>query len=205
MSSDNMRQHPDKMRQHPVYTSYCADGKGNVYNIERPDKPMSPTLLNSGYLGVLLTIPGNKRKKHYLIHRFTYECYHGLVARNVDVHHIDGNRTNNCIDNLEPLLHKTNVQLRHGYRDHIFEHIDTLPPDAIVIRRIKKNEFDNLYYVPSTDSFYIQAHNKYVKRIVDKDNRIHVMRIDGKMAHHKVNVIKKLLAQEEPVSSAGPL
>lgn len=189
---------PTEMKTHPVLTNYCADGKGGVFNIERPESPLRQNTLNSGYRDVHLTVPGGKKQKHYLVHRFTYECYHGLVPRNLDVHHKDGNPTNNSIENLEPVTHKINVQLRHGYKGTTFEHIDKLPDDAVQVTKVKKNEFDNLYYVPSTNSFYVYTHDVYVKKIIDKDNRIHVMKSDGKIAHHKVNVILKLLGLSTP-------
>lgn len=184
----NMEQHT-----HPIYQNYFADEDGNIYHKDRPDSPIVQTTLNSGYRDVHIPMSMSRKHKHYLVHRFTYECYHGLVPRNMDVHHIDGNPTNNKLSNLQSISHKINVQLRHGYKGVKFEHLDELPIDAIAITKIKKNEFDNLFYVPSTDSFYVLTHDKYVKKIVDKDGRIHVMKTDGKIAHHKVSVIMKIL------------
>ena len=190
------------IHHHPTYSNYYADGNGNIYRIDRPNSPLFQTTLNSGYKDVHFPVPNSKRQKHYLVHRFTYECYHGVVPRNLDVHHKDGDRTNNCIDNLEPVSHKINVQLRHGYKGKKFEQLDKLPDDAVPITKVKKNEFDNLYYVPSTDSFYVVTqydnsegitHDVYVKKNIDKDGRIHVMNKNGKVAHHMVHIIKQML------------
>ena len=82
---------PTKMKTHPIYKNYCADGKGDIFHIDRPESPLYQTTLNSGYRDVHFPIANSKRQKHYLVHRFTYECYHGLVPRNLDVHHKDGN------------------------------------------------------------------------------------------------------------------
>ena len=183
----------EERRYHPVYESYFADDAGNIYHRDRPESPLKTTLRNSGYRDVHLQKQGQKRSKHYLVHRFTYECFHGLVPRNMDVHHIDGNRENNSLTNLAQVTHRTNVQLRHGYRGNVFEHISTLPDDAISVDKIKGNEFDNLYYSSSNDAFYVATGNVYVKKNVDKDNRIHVMNVNGKVCHHKVSVIKSSL------------
>lgn len=47
-----------------------------------------------------------------LHHRFVYEQYHKCCLLPwIDIHHIDGNKLNNNIDNLQPLPHKIHMYI----------------------------------------------------------------------------------------------
>lgn len=52
--------------------------------------------------GWYLSIPllNDKGKKTVKIHRIVYETFIGEIKDGYEVHHIDGNRQNNCIENL---------------------------------------------------------------------------------------------------------
>lgn len=81
---------------HPVHKDYGAFDNGDVVNI------LSGTTLRPncdiGYYRV--SIQG----KRVLCHRFLYEAYHQKVMpRHVHVDHVDGNRLNNHINNLQAL------------------------------------------------------------------------------------------------------
>ena len=201
MSSTRTQQSLSSTRTHPIYSSYCADKNANIYHVDRPESPLVQTRLNSGYYDVHLRLPDRKTNKHYLVHRFVYECFNGVVPRNLDVHHRDHDPSNNKLSNLDAVTHSINLQLRHGYGDHQFELLKELPRDSIKINRVKKNVFDSLFYVPSTDSFYearkIGDDNVFIKKRVDKDGRIHLTNTDGKQAQHKVSVIKSAIQSSD--------
>lgn len=52
------------------------------------------TLRNHGYLAATT---GDRQ----LMHRYVWEMYNGKIPPNHDIHHIDHDKTNNCITNLE--------------------------------------------------------------------------------------------------------
>ena len=51
-----------------------------------------------GYYRITSRKEGNHRKR---LHRLIFEKFHGEIPDNYIVHHIDGNKLNNCILNLE--------------------------------------------------------------------------------------------------------
>jgi rubrerythrin len=53
---------------------------------------------------------GNKTKTKFL-HKEIYEYYHGKVAKGFHVHHLDGDRRNNDLDNLIALSHSDHIRL----------------------------------------------------------------------------------------------
>jgi len=52
------------------------------------------TLRNNGYYG-------RTNGKRTLLHRDMWESAHGQIPAGFDIHHIDGDKANNCIENFE--------------------------------------------------------------------------------------------------------
>ncbi len=51
------------------------------------------------------------RTRHISLHRYKYEKEVGKIPSGFDIHHIDGNKTNNNIDNLECLSKSDHTRL----------------------------------------------------------------------------------------------
>lgn len=69
---------------------------------------------NKGYYDIVSVNEGNFKKK---LHRLIYEDYHGVtLLSTTDVHHIDGNKLNNNIENLEAISHAEHSR-RHMISD----------------------------------------------------------------------------------------
>ena len=99
---------------------------GNILSIDREiqtisrwNKPMlkklkgkslKPFNVGAGYLAVMFELNG---KKHY-VHRLVAEVFLNKID-GLEVNHKDGNKHNNCVDNLEwvtkseNMLHRTHV------------------------------------------------------------------------------------------------
>lgn len=60
-----------------------------------------------GYLKVVIC--KFKRSHNFFVHRIVYEAFHGPIPDGVTVDHIDGNKLNNHIDNLQLLSVRDNV------------------------------------------------------------------------------------------------
>ena len=63
-----------------------------------------------GYYDIVSRVEGNYKKK---LHRLIYEDHYGVtLLPTTDIHHLDGNKVNNHIDNLEALPHSEHCR-RH--------------------------------------------------------------------------------------------
>jgi hypothetical protein len=85
---------------------YQVSNLGNVVS-NRSKKTMKPFLNSSGYLRLCLCKNG-KTKKHY-IHRLVAYSFNENKNTNLQVNHIDGNKTNNNVLNLEIITARENL------------------------------------------------------------------------------------------------
>ena len=92
--------------QHPIYKNYGAKEDGTILNLKtmRRLKPWTA----HGYLKFHAC--KNGKRKPYQVHRFVFECFRGDIPPELQVDHIDNDKQNNCIDNLQLLTPAANSQ-----------------------------------------------------------------------------------------------
>ena len=107
-----------EVRGHPHYE---VSNTGYVRN--KKTKRMLKQSLNKpdGYYRVSM------EGRHYYVHRIVADTYYAGDHRNMDVNHIDGNKTNNELPNLEWLTRKENIQ-------HAWIHGLAFPHSVKVVR-----------------------------------------------------------------------
>ena len=90
------------------YEEYQIDTNGVVYS--KKGKPLSPSLTKRGYYNILTSVNGNVEghQVHVLVAKQFLE--NDDPENKTQVNHIDGNKLNNSIDNLEFVTPKENVQ-----------------------------------------------------------------------------------------------
>jgi len=88
---------------------YKADTEGNIHS-KRTGKILKPYLEKNGYLTVTLFHKEQGIKKTKTVHRLVMEAFNG--ENTLDVNHIDEDKTNNKLSNLEWMTRKENVN--HG-------------------------------------------------------------------------------------------
>lgn len=87
---------------------YSCDADGNIYS-HRTNKYLKLVEHNSGYKVIGIYYKG--KSKQYRAHRFIMECYIGMsIKENMVINHIDGNKGNNSICNLEEVTYSENTQ-----------------------------------------------------------------------------------------------
>lgn len=87
---------------------YSIDPMAGTIFSRRWGKSVGRTLAN-GYLGIGIYY-GAKRHSNVLNHRIVYMYVHGDIPNGMQINHIDGNKQNNRIDNLEVVTPSQNVR-----------------------------------------------------------------------------------------------
>jgi hypothetical protein len=90
----------ENLKIHPVCKSYQANRNGEVFNINN-NKKVHGSQNSQGY--TFLTLQTNEGKKIKYLHVFVYECFYGLVPKGCEIDHINRNKQNNILGNLQCL------------------------------------------------------------------------------------------------------
>ena len=141
------------MKQHPVFTRYYLDDN---YNVVGPRKTLVPIEHHTGYL-VYTVYTDDKKQTQVRAHRFIWECVLGYpIPDGMQINHIDGNKKNNSIDNLELCTAQENSIHRDssGLRVVIFgsEHYNS---------KVEKDNIFNLFNDLENGMSNEDAGNKY--------------------------------------------
>ena len=100
------------MKDIPNYENkYAATEDGRIYSYRKKDF-LKPWLSAKGYLSVELY--KNGRGKKFLVHRLIAETFLDNPNELPQVNHIDEDKTNNCVSNLEYCDNKYNNIYSHG-------------------------------------------------------------------------------------------
>ena len=91
---------------------YAVSSLGRIKRLLRsrtslPGKIFPGTANLDGYL--VVTLRKNNKKRIELIHRLVAGAFLGTCPSNKEVNHKDGNKKNNCIDNLEYITQLENI------------------------------------------------------------------------------------------------
>jgi len=94
---------------HEDYPNYIVDSDGAIYSkIKGSDNGI-------GYRVYKLT-DAFGIKKYVLGHRFNYEANFGKIPEGLEIHHINHERSDNSILNLEAVTKSQNVKLSYNWR-----------------------------------------------------------------------------------------
>ena len=101
-----------KFYWHPKYKYYLASKNGKILSIKWNKKRILKLhTLRNGYLYFGLHI--NNTQKNYLVHRFVYETFKGKIPSDKQTDHIDNNKENNSLSNLQLLSPSENTKKSH--------------------------------------------------------------------------------------------
>jgi hypothetical protein len=98
-------------KQHPIFINYEISTEGLVRNI-KTKKILTFYITPHGYLRKQLRL--NKRSLNASLHVLVLETFIGFRPKNHQTNHIDGNKLNNKLSNLEWVLPIENVA--HSYK-----------------------------------------------------------------------------------------
>ena len=118
------------------FDNYCIDINGNVYNKKDLNKPLCKWIDNVGYYQVILYKNGKRQYKR--VHKLVAETFLENPNNLPQVNHIDGNKLNNNIHNLEWISNKDNTQ--HGYNNKLYK--STYKCRCKAIHKLTNEEFE---------------------------------------------------------------
>ena len=100
--------------------NYLVSNTGKVINIDT-NKELTGVITKKGYRRLIFRDRKNNSVKYYFVHRLVAETFITNEYNKTEVNHIDSDRLNNKIDNLEWCTRSENVRhsFQHGNKSHI--------------------------------------------------------------------------------------
>ena len=135
---------------HPVYDLYASDENGNIIHIIKkvPDKGKKTY---NGYIQCMVRKYGGKQKIYYA-HRFVWECFNGLIPEGKVIDHINDDKVDNRLCNLQLLTQQQNCKSADK-RDYTF--LAKNHENRKCVKAINKNTNEVSYY---NSMYAIQQH-----------------------------------------------
>ena len=93
---------------HPIFHHYAASKDGNIIHIAKQD-PKRGTK-NVGYLRFSMRKFNQSGLKHYLSHRFIWECFNGVIPEGKVIDHKNDDKEDNRLSNLELMTQQQNCK-----------------------------------------------------------------------------------------------
>jgi hypothetical protein len=130
------------------YNNYLIYETGDVFN-NKKNRFLKPSKMKNGYIKVELC--KNGKQKTFKIHRLVAEYYIPNPENKPEVNHIDGDKCNNSVENLEWNTRKENM--------NSFQILKTNNTSGI--KNISYHKTNNSYLYKKT--IYGKKHRKYFK------------------------------------------
>ena len=96
-------------KTHPIYTQYAASRDGYIIHITKqvPNKGIEN---NIGYMMQTVWKFDELKQKNVTVHKLVWETYNGEIPDGKEIDHIDNDKKNNKLDNLQLLNHSANCK-----------------------------------------------------------------------------------------------
>ena len=145
-----------------ISTSYYITEDGKCYN-DKTGKYLKGQIGKNGYLSYNITLPGGKKKRIYA-HRAVALAYIKNQENKEQINHIDGDKLNNHVDNLEWVTASENQQ--HAIENELrkFKHVYCFDKDKNLIAEYKDIK-DAARAVHASRGVILQELNKDVKTL----------------------------------------
>ena len=102
---------------HPIYNLYGASEDGYIINIIK-QMPHRGNKNHTGYFKCRVREHGQSGFKTYYVHRFKYECHNGIIPDDKEIDHINEDKEDNRLCNLQLVTHQQNCKKAAENRDH---------------------------------------------------------------------------------------
>lgn len=104
---------------HPLYDLYASDEKANIIHINK--KILSRgNQAHNGYFKISVRGYCQSGFKSIYVHRFVWECFYGIIPEGKVIDHINNEKDDNRLCNLQLLSHQDNCKKSAKKRDYSF-------------------------------------------------------------------------------------
>ena len=121
-----------------ISTSYFITADGKCYNSKTRKFLRGQENYKNHYYSYLLTMPDGTKKRRYA-HRLVAAAFLPIPENKekIEINHKDGNKLNNCVDNLEWVTKKENSQRAIEYELRSFSHVFCFNKDKKLVAEYK--------------------------------------------------------------------
>ena len=137
------------------FSNYLISKEGYVIS-KKFNKKMKPSEVGEKgyeYHGLIL-VNDNGQRKNWRVNRLVWTAFNGIIPKGFDIHHIDENKFNNKLDNLECITKSKNCLLR--------KRKDVSPYGRSIVKR------GNAYRV----TIYVKGENLFRKTFYSHEDAI---------------------------------
>ena len=137
----------------------------------------------NGYIVVFL----NHHK--FYKHRIIAETFIPNPNNFKEVDHISGIRNDNRLKNLRWVSHSMNMKNRGSSRNVIYNYVDEINDEAIIVNHYSDNTFDDLYFDPENNVFYFFNGVRYRELPINErrsDGALFVYHFDSNNKRRKI-------------------
>ena len=89
--------------------NYTTNENGEIFN--ELGYQLKPWNHSDGYK-CFTAYDGNRKVTSHYVHRFVWECLKGPIPKGMEINHINEDKTDNRLENLELVTQKENIQKR---------------------------------------------------------------------------------------------
>ena len=131
----------------------------------RTHRIVSQSLNNVGYLSA--SIDGTSR----FVHRIVAQQFINNDIEGMDVNHINGNRIDNRIENLEIITHADNLSVRRQFNKQQSQYIKQINSDNVVqLQTYNGHTFDKYFFDKTNQILYLRQERNNRYKVVNPTN-----------------------------------
>ena len=173
---------------HPVYDLYAADKNGNVLHIIEK-VPRKGCEQRNGYIKCMVREYGG-RQKGMFVHRFVWECFNGVIPEGKVIDHINDDKKDNRLCNLQSITQQQNCEKSAKNRDYKFAAKNHENRKCVKATNITTEE-DTYFYSMYAVQQHLQINAGIVKMVCEGINNCKsgVSKKDGQ--HYKFEYVKQ--------------
>ena len=171
---------------HPIYDLYAASKDGNVINIIKR-VPQKGNKDKHGYMQVSVRKRGQSGQKNYRAHRFVWEAFSGEIPEGKQIDHINNNKEDNHLSNLQLLTPQQNSKKAAKNHDYKLAAHPRQNNKCVKATNCNTNEvsyFNSMYSAQQ----HLDVHRSSVKMVCDGIQKSSTSKKDG--CHYKFEYIK---------------